>query len=521
MSPRLVQLTLVTSVFTAVCFVACGQPPPPGNESLVLVASPLSIASNGTTTTLTLTAKDAAGAAGTGTVSLTAPAGSLAGGGGTATVTLAGGTGTATFSCDRGVDPGCNAARVKIDATWSTAGKNVTSFTNVTLTGGSGGDGGGGGDGGNTSNGGLSLSASRSPIFTNVGDFSILTATLKSLPDGGGSPVAGTAINFSTNLGTLGPSDGGASAGSTWSDVTNGSGQAFTMLRAGTTAGPATITADNAPGTATASNTVTITDIRNIAYTTSTCGTQTPCTLMGIRGSGKNETASVTFTVTDTNSAPAPRVPVTFSLGSGAPLGATVSPNGVTDNMGKVQATVQSGSGIGVLSVTAVVFPPIQASSPGIGITGARVSNAGISILCSPVNIAAYISPTPPADITVNCSVRLTDRYTNPIGFPTTVNFVAEAGTVSTSVTTTPFNFQNPADPNIGKAAFTFSTRGGTGRAFPVDVAPLPAAPNQDPNPRLAEPSYTAGSQTLNPRDGLVTIVAYVNGEEYFYDANG
>ncbi|HZN95139.1 MAG TPA: hypothetical protein VFB81_20645, partial [Myxococcales bacterium] len=362
------------------------------------------------------------------------------------------------------------------------------------------------------------MSASRSPIYTNVGDFSVLTSTMRSQVDGG-FPIPGAPVTFTTTLGTLGPNDGGPSTGATYSDTTNAAGQVFARLHAGTLAGTASVSSTGYGASAGA--TVQITDLSQIAFVSSACGTQSPCTLMGIRGSGRNETATLTFQVTAMGGGGASNIPVTFSLGSGAPLGATVSPGGVTDATGRVQAIVQSGSGIGVLSVNALVYPPIQTSSPGIGITGARVSNAGISILCEAVNVPAYISPTPPRDITVNCSVRLTDRYTNAIGFPTTVNFVAEAGTVSTSVITAPFNFNNPSDPNIGRASFTFSTRAGTGRALPVDVTPLASAPGQDPSPRSPEPSYPSGSLTLNPRDGLLTVVAYVNGEEYFNDSNG
>ena len=36
-----------------------------------------------------------------------------------------------------------------------------------------------------------------------------------------------------------------------------------------------------------------------------------------------------------------------------------------------------------------------------------------------------------------------------------------------------------------------------------------------------AEEPRTPAIITNNPRDGLATIVAYVRGEEFFYDANG
>lgn len=70
---------------------------------------------------------------------------------------------------------------------------------------------------------------------------------------------------------------------------------------------------------------------------------------------------------------------------------------------------------------------------------------------------------------------------------------------------------------NEGKGAFTFNTVG----SWPaVDVAPLPAMTGQYPFDRSAEPSYVSGGFTLNPRDGLVTLLAYTDGEEHFYDDN-
>jgi hypothetical protein len=38
--------------------------------------------------------------------------------------------------------------------------------------------------------------------------------------------------------------------------------------------------------------------------------------------------------------------------------------------------------------------------------------------------------------------------------------------------------------------------------------------------PRAAEPSAVDGALTYNPRDGLVTVIAYIKGEEYFSDDN-
>lgn len=70
---------------------------------------------------------------------------------------------------------------------------------------------------------------------------------------------------------------------------------------------------------------------------------------------------------------------------------------------------------------------------------------------------------------------------------------------------------------NEGKGMLTLSTVG----PFPaLDVTPLPADGAQYPYPRLAEPSTMDGALTRNPRDGLVTILAYTDGEEHYYDDN-
>ncbi|HZN93521.1 MAG TPA: hypothetical protein VFB81_12490, partial [Myxococcales bacterium] len=253
MSRRPVKLALATSAVAVAFFAACPEPPPPPPDSLALIATPLSIPSNGTTTTITVTARTGQNQPGTGNVSLSAGGGTF-GAGRTTTVTLgANGTGTATFSCNVSSDPACSAGSVRIDGSWSgPSGTPTTNYTNVTLTGG-----GGGGDAGNS----IGLAASRNPINTNVGDTSVLAATVMSLPDGGGFPVAGATINFSTTLGTLGPNDGGAAAGTTFSETTNASGQAFSVLHAGTTAGTATVSAaGGAAGTRTATTTVQFVD---------------------------------------------------------------------------------------------------------------------------------------------------------------------------------------------------------------------------------------------------------------------
>jgi hypothetical protein len=240
---------------------------------------------------------------------------------------------------------------------------------------------------------------------------------------------------------------------------------------------------------------------------------------MGLRGSGFNEQATVTFKVVDSSNSPAPGVPVSFSLTT-PPAGVTVTPTGTTDNNGFVSTNISVGTSIGVFTIVAIVIPnQVQINSPPIGLRGAKASNHGMVLDCSPHNLAAYVSPQPPADLPSTCKITLVDRFGNPVGTGASVSFQSEAGIPPPSVTTVAYNPSAP-DPNEGTATFTFRSGGPFAGAL-EDVAPLPAAPSQWPFPRFAEPSVPDGSLIRNPRDGLVSILAYTAGEEWFDDKNG
>jgi len=198
-------------------------------------------------------------------------------------------------------------------------------------------------------------------------------------------------------------------------------------------------------------------------------------------------------------------------------LDLTFSGTEVTDSLGEVVANVSSGVTIGSFGVKAIIVAgTVEAESRTIYIRGAKPSNNGFLLQCAPVNFATYKSPTPPADFPIPCTVKLVDRYLNPVGTGTSVSFKTEVGSIPNNTSTNAFN---PTGDNTkeGVGVVNFSTIG----VFPaIDVAPLPAAPLQYPYPRAAEPSRTDGALTRNPRDGLVSIIAYVQGEEHFYDDN-
>jgi hypothetical protein len=245
----------------------------------------------------------------------------------------------------------------------------------------------------------------------------------------------------------------------------------------------------------------------SITHVSTLCGT-TACGIMGIRKSGFQELADVSFVVRDADGKPARGVQVTFELESpptgtdfltGTTGAATVVTT--TDAMGLATARVESGVTLGVFTVIATVSPTIQAKSPAIGVRGVTPANRGFKLQCDLKNMAAYVDPVPPKALKTNCQVTLIDRFNNPVGKGTTINLKVEAGAIASSVQSTPFNGSG-ANPDEGKATVEFNTVG----TFPaVNVAPM-----------AGEFTGAGGNQ----RDGLVTILAYVAGEEAFDDNN-
>ncbi|MEW5742450.1 MAG: Ig-like domain-containing protein [Myxococcota bacterium] len=502
---------------------------------LTLTARPRTINNAGQVSTITATAVMADMTAGSGTVRLSSAAGSLKT---PVELTLADGEASADFTCDAAVDPACS-GQIRISAEWVVNGKLVEATTAVIIAapdsgagggtgggagGGTGGGTGGGGDdagagggmgggtGGGTGDGGqgtLTLTPARSTIFRGVGDSTTISAVLTV----GGAPGANEPVDLTTSLGELSLPDAGA-GGMAISGTADGTGRLQVRLTETGVAGVATITATALDGGVTGMTTVRILEVNSIAHTATVCGTTMNCTIMGIRNSGFNETALVRFTVRDSNMMPLAGVPVTF-VANGPPSGLTITPMAVSNSMGIAETSVQSGLSVGSFTVTASVGT-VSATSPTIGVRGAKPSNFGFTLQCQKTNLAAWIDPAPPLALTNACEVTLVDRLGNPVGRVTSVNLNSEAGAVPANIMTIGF-MPSGSNPNEGKGTFTFNT---VGRWPPEDVTPVGADPTQYPIPRLAEPSYMAGALTRNPRDGLVTILAYTDGEEHYFDDN-
>ncbi len=355
---------------------------------------------------------------------------------------------------------------------------------------------------------GVFVTTPRNRIYVGVNDSTRVTARLVT----NGAPAANRALNVATNLGELSYADGGVFNGMA---TTDGSGNVALELRENGTDGVATITATDPQSSRTGSLNVNVLRIGTIAYTSTSCG-GSPCTLMGIANSGFNTQAAVRFTVRDAATSPQPvaGVRVTFTLNN-APAGTTATASGITDASGAVDAIVTSGDSIGSFTITATVIPGVSVTTPTIGVRGAKPTNNGFQLQCAKVNLPAYRAPTPPLALTTNCTIILVDRNNNPIGTGTTVQLLTEAGSITASAPTTAYT---PPGANEGRGTVPFSTMG----VFPaLDVPPLVANASQYPFALSSEPTRTMGALTLNPRDALVTIIAYTDGEEWFAESNG
>ncbi len=255
-------------------------------------------------------------------------------------------------------------------------------------------------------------------------------------------------------------------------------------------------------------------------------GAQPP--ILGVKGYGFNELSKLTFKVTDSRGQPFPAgTPVTFSIPHPV-RGVSLEPHvALTNDEGECSTLLRSGTEAAPVSVRAEVSlsdtAKLQVDSPAIPIVGVYPSTRGMSLSCERKNVPALIDADQVnsyMDIEVPCTVRLQDRFGNPVGLATTVSFRAEAGSIVGAIDTVGLQPDTPttASTELGLGTTIFSTFG----VLPQDVDPIDGVPDRDPAKAIPrEPRWRSPSgRTVNPRDGLVTIIAYTQGEEWYLDVN-
>ena len=386
-----------------------------------------------------------------------------------------------------------------------------------------------------TSNFILTLTAASSRVAADGKATTTVTAFLQDATSGTPVPFAPATIGFTvTGGGTLSaaslPVDG--------SGLTKG--KATVTYTAPATAGTATVTATYAGTTTiTASATIALPLLSQINLT------QQQYAVMGARASGWQESNQLTFQLVDSNNQPYPpgldvafeHQPLGGSYIGGAPVcaGSPVicTDAGVTDANGKVTVLLHSGSIADVVSVTARAQAGGSGlktfTAPNIAVVGAKASGAQITLSCGPRNIPAFTdtdctnSNYAGADAITNCRVTLADRFGNALGVPTVASFLTEAGIAGPPVTTPAYDTTKAPtqQTNLGTGTSFVKSTGGK---LPVDVTPFtdPAAPTDwsASEYRLSHNWDGCGVRVHNPRDGLVTVIVSVRGEEGFVDGS-
>jgi len=248
--------------------------------------------------------------------------------------------------------------------------------------------------------------------------------------------------------------------------------------------------------------------------------------LMGVKSSGFNESNQITFKILAPNGVPYPDgLDVYFEHKplSGSTIGSKPSCNMLDcivkdsdqTSRGQVQLNLASGTlqGAAIVTITATAGGQTKRLDVSSPIVGAKVSGRNVSIECSPRNVPALVDTDcirSRVDTPFKCTVTLGDRFSNAVGVATTVKYQSEAGIVGSPPATPMF-----PSPDLGKATGTIGTVGGV---LPLDVFPL----SGEYSLPFDDACHPVGPTPVhNPRDGIVSVIAMMTGEEGFIDKNG
>ncbi|MBM4321012.1 MAG: hypothetical protein FJ125_13935, partial [Deltaproteobacteria bacterium] len=165
--------------------------------------------------------------------------------------------------------------------------------------------------------------------------------------------------------------------------------------------------------------------------------------LLGVKGSGFNESSRISFKVVGSDGNPYPAgLQVMFDIVSNAGGASLKSPWDLTDENGLVSTYLDSGRIAANVTVRAtVVQNNISSDSPAIPIVGIKPSWNGFALRCELKNIGAFMETDGINSLmmkSIPCRATLKDRFGNPVGLSTSVSFRSEAGSITASSPSTP-----------------------------------------------------------------------------------
>jgi hypothetical protein len=242
--------------------------------------------------------------------------------------------------------------------------------------------------------------------------------------------------------------------------------------------------------------------------------------IVALKGSGGVETSVVQFVVKDNNDNPVEGINVSLSL-TGPNGGEYIDPppdttpkqiDVSTDANGIAQVILHSGGVAGPTTIIATTYVsdgtgsqiPIQAQSSVISIGGGVPSAGRFSVAATQLNLPGLDYDGIPTTL----MVYLADRFGNyNVLTGTTVSFATEPGLAvdAASVTT----------DATGVAQVTARTQIPQLGSGPEQVQPLPWETQF-----VNYVASTYGVSINPPREGLVSVLVYVRGEEQFNDTN-
>lgn len=345
------------------------------------------------------------------------------------------------------------------------------------------------------------ITVTANPADITVGGTSVVSATVV---DSNGDPMAaGTNVNFAvdnTALGTI----------VTSASISGSLGVAQATFSAGTTdTGTATITATS--GSASGTTTIGVTSAGAGSIEFSSADPQ----IIVIKGSGGDETSIVKFLVKDTNGDPVVGSETVSMVLSGPNGGEYIGSTAGTTTLdvgtvsGYATVVLHSGTIPGTVTITATVQGTSLSTSSGVIAIGGGVPSEGhFSLSTTKLNIEGVKYEGITADITA----RIADRYGNyNVLEGTSVSFYSECGAIDRAV--------NLDSEGEGKVVFR------TQQPLPEDVDTSMGSADTIAYEQAVIDAYSdylgvTITDDNNPRDGLCTIVAVVDGEEEFTDAN-